>query len=142
MKKYSILLFIVLSFTTFAQEWHLDIDQAKNVAQKENHKIILVFQGSDWCAPCIKLDKQVWSTEEFKAYAKTNFEMVQVDFPRRKKNRLSKEQQAKNNSLAATYNPRGIFPFVVLLNKKGEKIGETGYKRMSVKEYIHHLSSL
>ena len=31
-------------------------------AQKQNKKIILVFQGSDWCGPCIKLSKEIWST--------------------------------------------------------------------------------
>jgi len=47
-----------------------DFEQAKTVAAEENKKIILVFQGSDWCAPCTKLDKEIWSAEEFKNYAK------------------------------------------------------------------------
>ena len=54
-----------------AQEWTTDINKAKQVATKEHKPIILVFQGSDWCAPCIKLDKEIWQTDSFKTYAKT-----------------------------------------------------------------------
>ena len=76
-----------------AQNWQTDIDQAKVLAAKENRKIVLVFQGSDWCAPCIKLEREIWSTEEFNDYAKDHFIMLQADFPRKKNNQLSVDLQ-------------------------------------------------
>ncbi len=123
-----------------AQEWQTDFDQAKLLAIKENRPIIMVFQGSDWCAPCIKLDREIWSSEEFKNYAKDNFIMLKVDFPRQKKNALSPEQQAKNDKLAEKYNKSGYFPHVVVVDKSGKVLGETGYKNITPAEYIKHLS--
>ena len=90
MKKsfYSILLLFLTILPLTAQEWQTDFDTAKEIASKENRPIVLVFQGSDWCAPCIKLDKQVFSTETFQLYAKDHFVMLEADFPKKKKNAL------------------------------------------------------
>lgn len=143
MKKKSILSFLFICSVLFvnAQEWQTDFEQAKTIASKENIPIILVFQGTDWCAPCIKLDKEIWSTEEFKTYAKTHFVMLKADFPRKSKNALSTEQQEKNNQLAALYNKNGFFPHVVILDKTGKLIGETGYKKITPAEYINLLNT-
>ncbi|MGB5431260.1 thioredoxin family protein, partial [Eudoraea sp.] len=61
--KVSIVLLAVFlaSGTLFAQDWQTDFERAKEMAKSGNKPIILVFQGSDWCAPCIKLDQQIWS---------------------------------------------------------------------------------
>ena len=91
-------LLCVISITN-AQNWLTNFEEAKNISNKENKHIILVFQGSDWCAPCINLDKKIWSSEEFKEYAKNNYVMLRADFPRKKKNALSEIQQKKNNGL-------------------------------------------
>ena len=124
-----------------AQDWHYDIKTAQEIAVSEDRPIILVFQGSDWCAPCIKLDREVFATDTFKLYAKDHFVMLQADFPKRKKNALAPEQQELNNALAEKYNNRGIFPFVVILDKEGNVLGETGYFKSSPSAYILHLES-
>lgn len=136
----SFLLFGIL-LSGISQEWLTDFEIAKNTANQDNRTIIMVFQGSDWCAPCIKLDKEVWSTEEFKNFAKPNFVMLKVDFPRKKKNYLSSEQQEKNNTLAESYNKNGYFPFVVVMDKDGKVLGETDYKKIPVSDYIKLLTS-
>ncbi|MBZ0326949.1 MAG: thioredoxin family protein [Altibacter sp.] len=124
-----------------AQKWETDITIAKELAAKFNRPIVLVFQGSDWCAPCIKLDREIWSSEVFTAYAKDHFVMLQADFPKKKKNALPESLQKQNNALAEIYNKQGIFPFVVVLDKKGKKLGETGYINTTPSEYIKHLES-
>lgn len=126
--------------SAIAQDWQTDFSKAKELASKENKTIVLVFQGSDWCAPCIKLDKAVWSTEEFKRYSKDNYVMVQADFPKKKQNALSEEQTTRNSKLADTYNKNGIFPFVVVLDKNGKVLGETSYKKLSPEQYIAELN--
>ncbi|WP_349739940.1 thioredoxin family protein [Maribacter sp.] len=136
------MLFTVLSInSSFAQEWQSDITTARKLAKANDLPIILVFQGSDWCAPCIKLDRAVWATDEFKAYAKEHYVMLQADFPRRKSNALPEEQLNKNKALAEKYNRNGVFPFVVVMNAEGEVYGETSYKKLSPKEYMHELNS-
>ncbi len=60
--------------------------------------------------------------------------MLLADFPRKKQNMLPVEQQKKNEQLAETYNKNGYFPLVVVLDKDGKVLGQTGYKKITVKE--------
>ncbi|MFK5981884.1 MAG: thioredoxin family protein [Flavobacteriaceae bacterium] len=136
----SLLLFSSLNL--IAQNWLTDFSEAKQIATSENKTIILVFQGSDWCAPCIKLDREIWSSEEFKTYAEEHYVMLRADFPRRKKNSLSKEQQSKNNVLAEKYNKNGYFPLVVILDNKGNRKGELGYEKSTPSDFINKINKL
>src|SRR5688572_7513602 len=92
-----------------------DFEAAKTIAQ-ENHKYILLnFSGSDWCAPCIKMKQEVFENEDFLDIAEKQLVLIRADFPRVKKNQLSKEQQKHNEVLAEKYNPTGKFPYTLLL---------------------------
>ena len=143
MMKKSFLLGIFLMVVNFAgaQTWTNDMTQARTQAKQEHKEILLVFQGSDWCAPCMKLDKEIWTSTEFKDYAKDHFVMVKADFPRKSKNQLAPQQQEKNIKLAEKYNQEGYFPLVVILDEEGHVLGKTGYKKISPKEYIALLNS-
>jgi len=141
MKKLLSIFLLMNCFLVFSQDWETSYKNSIIKAQNQNKKIILVFQGSDWCGPCIKLSKEIWSTEEFIAYSKINYILIQADFPRKKMNALTKEQQKINNFLAEKYNPNGYFPLVVVLNKNGEVLGETSYKKTTPKQYINLLES-
>ncbi len=130
----------LLSFSGISQDWQTNFEEAKTIAKKTDNPIILVFQGSDWCAPCIKLDREIWATSIFKDYAAENYVMLKADFPRKEKNALSKEQTQANTILAEKYNQKGIFPLVVLLDSDGKELGQTSYKRLSPEEYIKELN--
>lgn len=137
------LLFGVLltGFQANAQNWQTNFEKAKELALKENHRIVLVFQGSDWCAPCIKLEREIWSSPEFQELAKDHFVMLKADFPRKQKNKLPVAQEEHNKALAAKYNPNGYFPFVVVLDAAGKKLGETGYEKIPPKAYFNKLNA-
>ncbi len=135
------ILLLFLTLVNNAQEWQTDLEKCKEIAKENNQKIVLVFSGSDWCAPCIKLERDILSSDEFKSYAKKNFVLLKADFPRRKRNKLTKEQQKKNSQLADTYNKNGFFPYVVVLNMNAKVLGTTGYKKVTPKEYIKILTS-
>ncbi|MBN2869224.1 MAG: thioredoxin family protein [Flavobacteriaceae bacterium] len=139
--KFLIIITMLLSFSAFAQDWQTNIDTAKALAKKGNHNIILVFQGSDWCAPCIKLDKEIWSTAKFQELAKNHFVMLQADFPKRKKNQLSDSQTAHNGKLAEKYNPNGYFPYVVVLSPEGKVLGSIGYEKSTPEDYFKKLTA-
>lgn len=130
-----------MSINVFAQDWQLNLDKAKSIASLQNKNIVLVFSGSDWCGPCIKLDKNIWATNEFQKVAGENWVLLKADFPRKKANRLSKEQTSTNEMLAEKYNPNGYFPLVQVLDDTGKVLGTTGYKDFSPSEYIKHLQS-
>lgn len=125
-------------FTTItAQNWNTNFDKSLELASKESKNIILVFSGSDWCAPCIKLDNDIFQSEEFTSYANDNWVLLKADFPKKKKNRLSKVQQEHNDMLAEKY--QGTFPLVVVLDSKGTVLKRIGYQKFTAKEYIDFL---
>ena len=78
------------------------------------------FSGSDWCSPCVKFKKTCVENEEFKGFAQNNLVIFNADFPRQKKNALSKEQTEENEKLAEKYNPNGLFPLIILLDENGK----------------------
>jgi len=135
-----ILLFVVLFATTEIQA-QTDLNQALNQAIKENKIVLMNFSGSDWCKSCIILKKTILNTDEFKDFAKNELVILNVDFPRAKKNQLSKEQIKINEALAEKYNKKGQFPTIVILNKEGEVLGKTGYKKLNTNQYIDHIKS-
>jgi len=109
----------------------------------ENEKPILMsFSGSDWCKPCIKLSKEVFETIIFQKFAKKNFILLRLDFPRQKKNRLSVEQVRHNEKLAEKYNKEGAFPIVLILDLHDRIIAKTRYRKGGPEKYIMHLTSL
>lgn len=140
MKKLIYLLLFVSTYS-YAQDWKVNFEDAKTTSQENNQKIILVFSGSDWCAPCMKLEREIWNTTEFQDYAKDHFVLLKADFPRRKKNALTKQQQEQNNLLAETYNKEGYFPLVVVLDKNENVLGKTGYKKATPQDFIKLLNS-
>lgn len=96
-------------------------ETAKKEAAENNELILLNFSGSDWCIPCIKLHKNIIEKEDFKKLQEDHIiTYLNADFPRNKKNQLSTEIKNENAKLADLYNPKGIFPYTILLNKDGK----------------------
>lgn len=139
MKLLAILLTSVL--VSLTGDWSLDFDQAKTEASQSHKFILLNFSGSDWCAPCIKLKKDIFESDAFKAYAVDHLILVRADFPRLKKNQLDKAQVEKNEALAEKYNPQGKFPLTVLLDANGKVIKEwDGYVQKSPEAFVEDIN--
>ncbi len=134
------LMLLAVSMAT-AQEWQTDFAKAKELALKKERPIVLVFQGSDWCTPCIKLDKEVWSTEAFRAYAAEHYVLLKADFPRKKGNALPEAQIEANIELAKKYNKQGHFPLVVVLDSSGNVLGMSSYRKTTPESYIEELNA-
>ncbi len=141
MKKHLFILFFLFLSIASAQEWATNFEKAKKIASEEKKSIVLVFQGSDWCAPCIKLEKEIWSAPTFIKSAKDSFVLLKADFPRKKSNKLTEEQRNHNNALAEKYNPKGYFPYVVVLTNEGAFLGATGYEKISPEAYFNTLTA-
>lgn len=128
--------------TTQPFQWLTDVEQAKEKAIQTQHPILLSFSGSDWCIPCIKLDKKVLMTDTFLSYANDHLIMLRADFPIRQKNQLPPAQRKHNEALAAQYNPNGITPYVVLINALGERIAAMPNTITTPEEYIQTIEKL
>ena len=141
-KNIIVVIIVFMSSLSYSQNWQSNFEAAKTLALKENKNILLVFSGSDWCAPCIKLENIVWKSEAFKSESEKNWVIYKADFPKKKANQLTPELMESNNRLAEKYNRNGNFPLVVLLDKTEKVIGMSGFKNISPEEYIHLIHSL
>jgi thioredoxin-related protein len=117
-----LLTFLFLSFIINGYSEGNKLSQAEQKAQAEHKLVLLNFSGSDWCGPCIRMRKEVFESESFQQFANACLILVHADFPRMKKNQLTKEQQQENDGLAEKYNSDGVFPCVLLLDCKGNVI--------------------
>jgi thioredoxin-related protein len=123
--------------------WLNNLDQAEKIATTEHKLILLNFSGSDWCIPCMKLRADIFNSDAFTDYAKDNLILVNADFPRKKKDELSKEQQKENDALAAKYNPDGKFPFTILLDSKGNKLKVwEGYYSKGALSFVNEITAV
>ena len=109
----------MLSMFASSSEWLTDFNKAQQEAVQSHKMILLNFSGSDWCGPCIRMKKEVFGADAFNTYAAEHLLLVNADFPRLKKDQLSKEQAQQNEALADKYNKEGKFPFTVLLDASG-----------------------
>src|ERR1017187_4769634 len=110
--------------------WLTDLPNALVRAKAEGKSVLLFFHGSDWCPPCVEMQRQVFGSPEFVQYACRALVLVDVDFPQ--KSGQSEELKRSNLALKARFNLRresgAGFPTIVLLNDAGETvIQETGY---------------
>ncbi len=120
--------------------WMHDFDAAKAKAAQENKPILIYFTGTDWCGWCITLDKEVLSKKAFQDYAKDNLVLVEVDFPKKKKQ--SAELKAQNKKLDMEFEVEG-YPTLYLLDASGKKFTEDiGYREGGPEAYVEHLKSL
>ena len=80
--------------------WLTNFETAQARARSEKKLLLIEFTGSDWCPPCIMLERQVFSQPEFKEYAAQHLVLLEVDFPRTKE--LSDEQKSRERKTGGT----------------------------------------
>jgi protein disulfide-isomerase len=119
--------------------WMTDLPKAQAKAKAEKKLVMIDFTGSDWCGWCIKLNKEVFSQQEFVDYAAKNIVPVEIDFPRRKQQNA--ELKKANQALQKKYGIEG-YPTIIVLNGDGKKLGQLGYQPGGPKAFIEKLEQL
>jgi thioredoxin-related protein len=130
-----LLLTAVINFT---QPWQTDFQKAMASAREQHRPILLYFSGSDWCGPCIRLRKEIFSSPAFMAMTDSTLVLVNADFPRSSKHQLEKTLQQQNDRLAAQYNDSGKFPLTVLIDaESGRKVKSwEGFPKEAANKFI------
>ena len=97
-----------------------DLDKAFAVAKEAKKPVLAEFTGSDWCPPCIRMHKEVFSKKEFIDKAGRKFVLVQIDIPNGKP-----EVKEKNQPLLEKHKVRGV-PTVILFGPDGKEFDRFG----------------
>ena len=141
MKK-TILLGLLVGATFFNVQAQNTLSKAKAEAKATQKFILLNFSGSDWCIPCIQMEKEIFENTAFQQFSQKSLVWLNADFPRGKKAQPAKEQVAENEALAEKYNAEGIFPLTLLLNGEGKVVKEwQGKPPMTVEQFVQQVQA-
>lgn len=125
-----------------AQNWQSNLNKAIQEASQQNKKVLLFFSVPEYCDSCMKLEKNIFKSEEFLKYAYQNYVLVKIDFSNTS-NVESNELMAENLLIVEKYNKDGFFPLVVLLNKDSKVVGKAGvYKNETPEQYLLMLQKI
>ncbi len=106
--------------------WLTDLGRAQTQAKAENKMVLVFFHDSDGCLPCIQMQKQVFDSAPFAAFARQALVLVDVDL--RESAPTSAEAKSAQLALVSKFNVGAGVPSIVLLNPAGDTVfQETGY---------------
>lgn len=137
--KYLIIFLLQLSMlNAFGQttNWFTDKDEAIEFATANKAQILMVFSGSDWCRPCMKFKKDILENQAFAEFGSDRLAVLYLDFPAKKKNKLSEKQTVHNEALAEKFNKSGLFPNVLLVNNEFEILSRLTYEGQDADYFI------
>jgi thioredoxin-related protein len=139
-----LLAFLISSLlNTGSPVWLTDFNKAKTEATASGKYMLINFSGSDWCGPCIRMHKEIFDSETFARFADKNLVLVNADFPRLKKNQLSKQQQKSNDALAEQFDPQGHFPYTVLVDASGKVMKAwDGYPNETPDQFLSDINAV
>jgi len=132
-----ITLFLLLLVTiSYCQKKYDDLEIAKKEAEVSNKNILIILTGSDWCKPCIKMEKNVIENNEFIEYANQNLILFEINLPRHLdydskivKNYIYLRDKYQTNSL----------PSLILVNSEGKEITKISNGLSSLEKVMKEL---
>jgi thioredoxin-related protein len=125
--------------TSGSATWLTDFAAAQKQAKAGGKFMLLDFTGSDWCGWCMKLDREIFATTEFREFADKHLVLVKVDFPMHHPQSVAEKTQ--NAQLAERFQVQG-YPTLVILDSDGHQAGTMGYMRGGPKPFIEKLAGM
>lgn len=120
--------------------WRDDFEAARKEAAAGDKELLIDFTGSDWCAWCIRLHKEVFDLPAFEKGVREKFIAVELDYPKDPA-RVSEKVREQNAALLKTYPIKG-YPTVLLCDAAGKPFAATGYLEGGPEKYLAELDKL
>jgi thiol-disulfide isomerase/thioredoxin len=97
--------------------------------------VLYIFEGSDWCTHCARLEKNILTNEAFlKEIGALNIKLERIDFPQR--TQLPPETRKYNDEIAEKFGFDGTFPTLILVRMDSEKTRRIIYHNESVETML------
>jgi len=125
---------LIVATSAFGIHWETDYQKALGQAKAQSKPLLLFFTGTGWCPYCVKLENEVFKTQEFENAAGNQYIFMMIDYQHGKVSQKTKD-------LLDQYHIKG-FPTVVIVNGQEKVLGEVGYKSGGGKKYADTLSQL
>ena len=119
-----------------ARGWTTNLEGALASAKQNKKFVMAQFTGSDWCPPCIMMQKAVFSKSSFTRLVPKKFILVKIDIPR-----SNKAMSLKNSKVMRNYNVTGV-PTILLFGDDGKEFSRFGASQYpTVEGFIDKLSA-
>lgn len=115
-----------------------DYDAALSCAAKEKKPILAIFSGSDWCPPCMALERNFLSKSDFTRAVSNDLVLLFVDRPR-DTSYMTEKAKALNPQLFRKYEIRGV-PTLLFLDAAGQKLGVAQRANIAPAAWGHSLA--
>jgi thiol-disulfide isomerase/thioredoxin len=118
-----------------ARGWTTNLESALALAKQNKKFVMAQFTGSDWCPPCIMMQKAVFSKSSFTRLVPKKFILVKIDVPR-----SNEAMSLKNSKVMKNYNVTGV-PTILLFGDDGKEFSRFGASQYpTVEGFIDKLS--
>ena len=122
-----LLLIFLFPFIQPSPTWESNFDVAKQRSIKESKIILIHFVHKTGDAKNVKLEKEVFETSEFAAYANSHLVLLKIDLGIEQ---TSSEKQFYHNSIIRErYNSEAVAPFTVITDSDGKVLKTWNYKK-------------
>jgi len=118
--------------------WLNDVRLARAIMSQQNKRCMFLY-FTDNTEFCEKLEKEILKTEEFTGWPYHAFVLVRLDYTKGVDRPKWLEDQ--NKTQADLYAVRG-YPYCILVNPKGQKIGEAKYMKGGPKTFLAELKKV
>ncbi|MEM6299802.1 MAG: thioredoxin family protein [Bacteroidota bacterium] len=121
------LLFILCLFYHASSAQHdlnmlTDWEEAKAAAQTEDKPILVILTGSNWCKPCMKMEREVFGDQEFQRWSKEHLVLFLIDVRTVNGSIQAESEEWKNyNTFKERYKAQTL-PALILTDGNGKKI--------------------
>jgi thiol:disulfide interchange protein len=116
--------------------WLTSIDAGLKQAKAEDKLVMVQFTGSDWCPPCMMMDKAVFSKKEFLEGAQKGYVLVKLDAPN-----SDPELKKSTEGLMRKYRVMGV-PTILLFDAEGKEFKRFGAsENPTVEGFIQRLKN-
>ena len=122
--------------------WFGDLAAAQAQARATGRPLVAVFSGSDWCAPCVVFEREVFAQPAFAAFARNRLVLAHFDYPRQPGHQLPAAQAQLNAAATAGLNREGDFPLAVVLAPDGRVLAKTGYRAGGPAAFVAYLKTV
>jgi len=107
------------------------------IANSDGHisVILYVFEGSDWCTNCARLEKKILNDSAFQQQINLlDIKLERIDFPQRKK--LPSDVKEHNDRIAEKFEFDGVFPTLIIARQDTTQYRRIYYQNENVEEML------
>ena len=120
-------------------DWKIFWNDALSEARQTGKKIFVLSTGSDWCGWCMKLKKEVLTTEAFKDFAKKNLVLLYLDSPRKP---LPEAQTLHNRAVCRELSLSGGVPCAAIFSADARRLGVLSGGGYTASNYVERLEKM